>query len=128
MNHRKILFVDDEEPIRVFMEKAINRLGYQAKVADSAITAVSMLEEEDFPLIITDLKMPGMDGVQFCKQVRKTNHSSVIYALSGFINEYNAEKLEEFGFDGYLTKPSKLDVLKQAIEGAFEKIDKNNGS
>ena len=128
MNNRKILVVDDEEPILLFMEKALGKLGYQTKLANGGDEAVGILGEENYPLIITDLKMPGMSGIQLCKKIRQTNDSSIIYALSGFISEYKPEKLEEFGFDGYLTKPSKLDVLKRAVEGAFDKLEQRTGT
>ncbi len=72
--------------------------------------------------------MPDMDGVELCIQIRKLNAAPVIYALSGYIAAFGSEKLDEKGFDGYLCKPVKIEVLNRAIKGAFYKIDQKRGS
>jgi CheY-like chemotaxis protein len=69
------------------------------------------------------LDMPGLDGIELCKQIKEIDTKSIVYALSGYITEYDTENLEESGFDGYLSKPAKIEVLKQAIEGAFDKLE-----
>ena len=66
--------------------------------------------------------MPEMDGLELCQQIKKFNRNIIIYALSGYIASFDEEKLEACGFDGYLSKPTNSQVLKQAIEGAFERI------
>lgn len=123
---KRILFVDDEVTVRNLMQKFFIRLGYQVQSAESARAAMELLEKTDYPLIIIDLKMPEMTGTELCQHIRKTNRSSIIYAFSGFIWEFEPEALERFGFDGYLMKPSKMDVLKKAVEGAFEKLEKRS--
>jgi CheY-like chemotaxis protein len=120
---KKILFVDDEEAQRTLMQNILVRMGYDAELAKNAKEALAILNKEEFPLIITDLRMPGMDGIELCKQIREVNSKSIIYALSGYLAELEHERLEEFGFDGHLSKPVKIEVLKRAIQGAFEKID-----
>ena len=120
---RKILFVDDEESQRKLMQRILARMGYDAELAKNAKEALAILKKEEFPLIITDLRMPEMDGIELCKQIREVNSNSFIYALSGYLAEFELERLEEFGFDGHLSKPVKIEVLKCAIQGAFEKID-----
>jgi len=89
---------------------------------------LKILEDEEFPLIITDLSMPNMGGIELCKRIRKFNSESFIYAFSGYLAEFEFEKFEGFGFDGHLSKPIEIEVLKCAIEGAFEKIDQKRGS
>jgi len=119
---KKILFVDDDESQRDVMQRILVRLGYDAEFAKNAKEALELLDKKKIPLIITDLKMPGMDGIELCIQIRKVNTESFIYAFSGYLAEFELEKLEEFGFDGHLSKPVELSVLERAIEGAFEKI------
>jgi len=120
-NEKKILFVDDEEAQRDVIKRVLGRMGYTVTVCYSSEQALELLKTESFPLIITDLNMPGMDGALFCKAVRKTNTRSIIYALSGYIGSYQADSLEAIGFDGFLRKPATVDILKKAIEGAFDK-------
>jgi len=125
MNEKKLLVVDDDESYLKALKKILAKMGYAAEVAAGSGEALKILEKENFPLIITDLDMPGIDGVELCKQIREINSKSIVYALSGYIAEYDTENLEKSGFDGYLSKPAKIEVLKKAIEGAFDKIEEN---
>lgn len=120
---KRILFVDDDDFQRDSMKKMLVRLGYDVELARNANEALEISQQEVFPLIITDLKMPEMDGAQLCKRIRKLNGTAVIYAFSGYLSEIASDQLNEVGFDGHLCKPVKLEVLKHAVEGAFEKID-----
>jgi len=125
MNEKKLLVVDDDESYLNILKKILTKMEYAAEVATSSEEALKILEKEKYPLIITDLDMPGLDGVELCKQIKKNDSKSIVYALSGYITDYDTEDLEKSGFDGYLYKPAKLEVLKQAIEGAFDKIEEN---
>ena len=122
MNEKKLLVVDDDKSYLNALKKILTKMGYPAEVAAGSEEALKILEKEKFPLIITDLDMPGLDGVELCKQIKEIDSKSIVYALSGYITEYDTENLEKSGFDGYLSKPAKIEVLKQAIEGAFDKI------
>lgn len=119
---KRILFVDDDDFQRDSMKKMLVRLGYDVELASNANEALEISQQEAFPLIITDLKMPEMDGAQLCKRIRKINGTAVIYAFSGYLAEVASDQLNAVGFDGHLCKPIKMEVLKHAIEGAFDKI------
>ena len=123
MNEKRLLLVDDDENYLNILKIILAKMKYTAKIAISSTAALKILEKEKYPLIITDLDMPGLDGVELCKQIKKIDSKSIVYALSGYITEYDTENLEKSGFDGYLSKPAKIEVLKQAIEGAFDKIE-----
>jgi len=125
MNEKKLLVVDDDTAYLNVLEKVFSKMDYTAEFTGSSKEALEKLTKEHFPLIITDLDMPGLDGVELCKQIKKIDPKSIVYALSGYIVEYDAENLEKSGFDGYLSKPAKIEVLQQAIEGAFDKIEEN---
>jgi len=120
---RKILFVDNEESQIEIMQSMLAMLGYDAEFAKNANEALQILDHGEFPLIITDLKMPEMDGAALCRRIRKIKPESFVYAFSGYLAEFDVEKLEESGFDGHLNKPVEIKVLERAIEGAFEKIE-----
>ena len=125
MNKKKMLIVDDDNAYLNVLEKIFSKMEYEAEFAGSSEEALEILKKDNFPLIITDLEMPGLDGVELCKQIREIDPKAVVYALSGYIAEFDTENLENVGFDGYLTKPVKIEVLKKAIEGAFDKIEEN---
>ena len=124
MEEKKILFIDDDKLQREIVNDMIKSFGYVAETADSSEEAMQMLENDTYPLIITDLKMPGIDGTELCKQIRKVNSESIIYALSGHVAEFEPELFEGIGFDGHLCKPVNLKVLRLAIDGAFERLEK----
>jgi CheY-like chemotaxis protein len=124
---RRILVVDDEEILRDTIEEMLIILGYDVELAKDAKEALEIAKKEYFPLIITDLMMPEIDGTQLCKQIREINETAVIYAFSGFLTEVDSDQLKDIGFDGHLCKPVKMEVLKHAIEGAFEKIHQRQG-
>jgi CheY-like chemotaxis protein len=121
---KKILVVDDEESIREIMKINLVKLGYVSEFAKDGKEALEILEKEAFPLILTDLGLPELDGVELCMRIRERNPETIIYAFSGGFTEGDSDQLEKMGFDGHLCKPVKFEVLERAIEGAFEKIDK----
>ena len=123
MNEKKLLLVDDDESYLNIVKKILTKMEYAAEVAASSKEALKILEKEKYSLIITDLDMPDLDGVELCKQIKENDSKSIVYALSGYITDYDTEDLEKSGFDGYLSKPAKIEVLKQAIEGAFDKLE-----
>ena len=121
---KKILVVDDEDFHRELMQKLLSRLGYEVAVAESAEEAFSLLEREKFPVIITDLIMLEMDGVEFCQRIRETDTKTFVIALSGHSDLYNIDKLQEAGFDNHLTKPFKIEIISQAIKEGFEEFER----
>ncbi|MBW2055493.1 MAG: response regulator, partial [Deltaproteobacteria bacterium] len=72
-------------------------------------------------------RMPGIDGIELCIQIKERNPETVIYAFSGLATEDEFYKLEQMGFDGLLCKPVSFKVLKRAVEGAFDKLN-NRGN
>ena len=120
---KKILVVDDEESIREIMEINLVKLGYIPELAKNAEEALELLDKEKFPLIITDLKMPEMDGIELCMRIRERTSETLVYAFSGGVTVFDSDQFEKMGFDGLLCKPVKFKVLERAIEGAFKKID-----
>jgi len=121
---KKILVVDDEDFHRELMQKLLSRLGYEVAVAESAEEAFSLLKGEKFPVIITDLIMLEMDGVEFCQMIRESDTKTVVIALSGHSDLYDIEKLKEAGFDNHLTKPFKIEIISQAIKEGFEEYER----
>jgi len=121
---KKVLVVDDEDFHRELMQKLLSRLGYEVAVAESAEQAFSLLKGEKFPVIITDLIMLEMDGVEFCQMLRETDTKTVVIALSGHTELYDSAKLKEAGFDNHLTKPINVETISQAIKEGIEEFER----
>ena len=120
MMENKILVVDDEDFHRELMQKLLLKLGYNVAVVESAEAAFSYLEQEKVSIIITDLIMLEMDGVEFCQKIRETDNKTIVIALTGHTDLYDADKIKEAGFDNHLTKPFKIEVINEAIQEGFK--------
>ena len=121
---KKVLIVDDEKSIRDMLEEAFSELDYKISTASSAEEALDLIKEETFPLMILDLNLPGMNGVELCRRVRKINPISCIYALTGFRGLFELADCREAGFDDYFNKPVDLEVLFKEAEQSMEKVSR----
>jgi CheY-like chemotaxis protein len=125
MVQKKILVVGYHVYQREIMQRLVDLLGYAVKSAESAEEALILLEEESFPLILTELILPDMDGPVLCEQIKAVGLESLIYAVSEHAKLYESERLERVGFDGLICKPVRIEILRQTIEGAFNRINRS---
>jgi CheY-like chemotaxis protein len=121
---KKVLVVDDEDFHRELMQKLLSKMGYEVAVAESAEAAFSLLKREKFPVIVTDLIMLEMDGVEFCQALRETDTKTVVIALSGHTELYDSAKLKEAGFDNHLHKPINVETISRAIKEGIEEYER----
>jgi DNA-binding response OmpR family regulator len=121
---KKILVVDDDGSIRDVFQTAFTDSGCNVFLAENAEQALRVLEEHDIELIFLDLKLFGMNGIDLCRQIKKKNSISVIYAMTGWTGLFEVLECREAGFDDYFTKPIPLDLLSKAVDDAFEKLSR----
>jgi len=119
---KRILIVDDEKMIRKMMNQAFSMEGYRVYEAESGEDALKLLANEKVQVMFLDLNLPGMDGIELCREIRKSFPLAVIYALTGYASLYELADCREAGFDDYFTKPASLDVLSRAAKEAFERL------
>jgi DNA-binding response OmpR family regulator len=122
--NRKILVVDDEESIRDLFASAFSDAGYDVHLAENGEAALDILGMQEIELIFLDLKLFGMNGIELCRQIRKTRPIVIIYAITGWSGLFEIEECREAGFDDYFKKPMSLDLLFKSVEDAFEKLDR----
>jgi CheY-like chemotaxis protein len=104
-----ILLIDDEKDVRDAVAKVLSRAGYHVETTDNAKAGLTMLEDGDFDLLISDIIMPGIDGVQAIKAVREKNKKIKILAISGGGN---------FGLKDYEPQAIKTVAYLQAAADA----------
>ena len=119
-----ILLVDDDERLRDVFTEFLTGSGYQVHVAPNGRIAWELLERQPFDLVITDLVMPDMEGIEFITKLRKAGHSVPIIAMTGggqdrAIYLTLAEKL---GADRILKKPFALAELLDAVSSAISSV------
>jgi DNA-binding NtrC family response regulator len=118
---KKILVVDDELIIRVSCEKALIPEGYEVKSAASGIEALEILENEHFPLILLDLKMPDMDGIEVLKKTKERWPNTKVIIITGYSTVETAVQALRLGAYNYIEKPFTPDALLAAVKEVFEK-------
>jgi CheY-like chemotaxis protein len=118
MSAKKILVIDDNLSQLKLMKQLLGKLGHMAVTVDSAEEAEHILRyEEHFSIIITDLKMPWLNGLNFCRRVKISNPDLKIYALSGYLYNFDMNELEDAGFDGVYQKPISKSSLEEILNG-----------
>ncbi len=124
MTERKILIVDDDESIRDMLEEAFSKAGYAVQSAESAEKAFDILRQESIMVMFLDLKLPGMNGVELCRRIRKENQLGIIYALTGYTDLFGLIECRGAGFDDFFTKPVSIELLLEATQEAFKRIER----
>ena len=119
---RKILIVDDEIDVRKTIEAALQLENYMVKSAASGEAAIALLEADVFDLVITDMRMPGKDGVEVLRRIKEIDDTIEVIILTGYASIENAiETLRNDGAYDYLTKPlESIDALLLSIAQALE--------
>ena len=119
MSH--ILVVDDEESMRQFLEIALSKAGHRITVAESGRRAIDLVEKQAFDLVISDIKMPDMSGVEVLRHVTDTDPRIPVVMITAYASAETAVEALRLGAYDYLTKPFNLEELKVNIENALEK-------
>ncbi|MCJ8500238.1 response regulator [Desulfatitalea alkaliphila] len=116
-----ILLVDDEERFLSTTSKLLRRLGYQVKTASSGRQALEMLLDIDFPVVVLDVKMPGMDGIETLREIKRRFPMAEVIMLTGHATVESAiEGMENGAFD-FLMKPTDINHLIHKAEAAFRR-------
>lgn len=115
-NEKKILIVDDDPQMRYALAEAIKRLGYDVVLSDNGKDALVNLKNQDFSLVITDMKMPGMNGLELLKEIRHISSKIPVLVITAFGTIENAVNTMKEGAVDYLLKPFSFDVIKKAVD------------
>ena len=116
-----MLVVDDEELSRNFLKRAVEHMGYSASTAGSAEEAYRMLDQEDYDLVLTDIRMPGPSGIQLLKYVTERFPDTSVVMISGHGQMSDALNSFRIGAYDYIPKPPTLEELGARLELALEK-------
>ncbi|MFO7890776.1 MAG: response regulator [bacterium] len=117
----KILIVEDEEVVRDYLSEILSGLGYNPITSVDGEDGLKKFYEHDLSMILTDIRMPVMDGLSMLKKIRSEDPSIPIIVITGFPTVDSAVKSLVAGADYYLVKPINIDDLKAKMVKAFDK-------
>jgi len=117
--HPHVLVVDDEQPVCDLVAKGLRLAEYDVDTAFDGPSALDLLRRESYDLLITDLKMPGMDGLSVIREVKRLSPELPIVVITGFSTEASAIEALNLGVNGYITKPFRLPRILSAAAKAL---------
>jgi len=120
-SHERILVVDDEEHVRVLFSRILQKEGYEVDCASSGTEAIEKMAQNSFDLVLTDLKMDGIDGLDLVKKGKTVNHELPFILISGYGTAQTAASAAKEGADIFLMKPIDMSELKLAVRKALRK-------
>jgi putative nucleotidyltransferase with HDIG domain len=121
MEKEKILVIDDEELILDIAREILNNIGYDVTITSDGHEGIELISEEKFSLLLTDIRMPDISGLEVIKQVRDRNREMPIIIITGHGTLEVAIKALKLGAQGFLLKPFTTGDLRAAVAEALEK-------
>ena len=118
----RVLVVDDELNIREGTQRILSRVGFDVLKAATGMEALDLLEKQPIPIILLDLKMPGMDGMEVLKRIRQMDETILVIVITGFATVETAiEAMKEGAYD-FIPKPFEPEQLRIVVNRAAEKL------
>lgn len=121
----KIIVVDDEEIVLSLVRDALEDSGYAIALAGGALDALEKIEKEYFDFILTDIRMPEIDGIELVKRAREINPALGVIFMTGYANLDSAKDAIKEGAYDYIMKPFELNEMRQAVRNAVKKKQKD---
>jgi len=117
----KILIVDDEISMREFLSILLQREGYAPETAENSEAALKLLSEKEFELVISDVNMPGLDGIGLLGKIKASSPDTTVMMITAFSATEQAVEAMKLGAYNYISKPFKVDEIKLLVRNAIEK-------
>lgn len=114
MKKARLLVVDDEENIRFLFKEELEEEGYEVEVASNGLEALEKIKNAPFDLVVLDIKMPGMSGIQALNEI-KNMHKNLPVILCSAYGEFKQD-FSSWASDGYVVKSADTSELKQTIK------------
>ncbi len=121
---KTMLIVDDEVTVREIFRDFFGASGYQVLTAEGADNAIEILNDREIDVIFLDLRLFGTNGLELGRQIRKEKPLTILFAITGWAGLFEVEECREAGFDDFFIKPVEFEMLQNAVENAFERVER----
>ncbi len=121
----RLMVIDDEPIVGKRLKLLLEKAGYDVKTFTDGADAIEELVNNRFDIIITDLKMKNIDGMDILETALKSNHNSKVIMITGFSKKETAAEAFNKGAFEFILKPFKIDKLKQVIRRAEDELQKD---
>ena len=115
---RKVLVVDDDPVIGKSFDRVLTRKGYLVVSAENGQEALNKIAKEDYDAVFTDIKMPGMDGIEVAERVRAKRPWTPVVIITGYGSAENQARAEAAGVRGFLRKPLSPEMIEKSLDAA----------
>ena len=119
-NASRILIVDDEEIIRALLSEILSDEGFEVTTASDGNEAIELLNSDQFDLVISDMVMPGVGGIEVLQEAFKIDPDYAVIIITGYPSVDTAVKLVNLGAADYITKPFNVDIIKITVAKVLE--------
>ncbi len=116
---RKVLVVDDDPVVGKSFHRVLAQKGYQVITAENAAQALEKLREQEYDVVFTDIKMPGMSGLELAEQVKTKRPWVPVVIVTGYGSTANQERAKAAGVVGFLNKPLSPDMIEDSVSHAL---------
>lgn len=116
--HKRVMFVDDEASVRGSWDRYLSQHGFDVTTAEDGANAINKLSQETVDVVVSDLKMPGVDGLQLLEWIHEKRPQTQFILLTGYGSEDVEKKVRELGAFDYLNKPISPDTLAAVVTAA----------
>ena len=121
----RILVVDNDADIRALLSELLSEEGYEVTTASGGRQAISILDQDRFDLIITDIMMPEVNGMEVLLAARQIDPECPVIMITGYPSAETIERLTTLGASDYITKPFSADMIKQTVRKFLELKNSN---
>lgn len=123
---RRLLVIDDEAIVGKRLRQVFGKLGFTVAVFENAVPALEAFTQEPYDIVVTDLKMEGIDGIEVLDRVRQLHPATRIIIITGYAQPETSEEAFRRGVFDFIPKPFRLEQLKEAIFKAVREIEQEN--
>ena len=118
----RLMVIDDEPIVCRRLKQILGKAGYDVTVFDNGLHAINELEKNTYDIIVTDLKMEGVDGMMILEASKRKNPDAKVIMITGFAEMETAKHAFRKGVFDFISKPVEIDAIKQVIRNAEKEI------